>query len=292
MSISSMPILPKNFDINKLSFGEPKALSTGGKSVYVNYAGSKFLFQTPAQMKAPFGVSKWEGENGGPDKYDLQVSFDGVDARPPVRAMFDMLDSLDQHLIEYVTVPENSTKWWKGKKFPNVDVVKELYTPSIKYGKDKDTGEISTKFPPTFKMTLPHKDGKFNFTTYNAAREEVDLMELIDAGRTKGASVQAIVQLTSVWIVGPKFGLSWKVYQLMLSEPAQLTGCLFQRTEEDDDDDDDEEDGNGRAGGSKAGTRIKAEPVDVPTGQFGRMALLQDSDDEANGHVKGEPIYD
>ena len=64
---SSEIILPKSFDISKLSFSQPKQLTTGGKTIFVNYSGNQLLMQTP-DMKTPFGVSVWPGDNGGPDK--------------------------------------------------------------------------------------------------------------------------------------------------------------------------------------------------------------------------------
>jgi hypothetical protein len=222
-------ILPRDFDVARLVFDKCKTLNTGGKAIYVSYAGRPCIMQTP-EMKAPFGVSVWPGENGMPDKYSLDVSFDGLEQREPLRTFLAALSAIDRRMV--IEAMENSQPWFK-KRFPSVDVVNELYTTTVKVPKEKDTGEVSTRYQPTFKMSLPMKDGKFAFPVFGPDRSEIDLVEWVESGRSKGARVQAIVHLTSVWIVGTKFGLSWKVKQLKLSEQTRLSGYAFQKTEED-----------------------------------------------------------
>ena len=78
-------VLAKNFDITKLSFGQVKQQTTGGKTIFISYNGNPLYIQTP-EMKTPFGVSLWPGENGGPDKYSFDLSFDGMDSREPLKS--------------------------------------------------------------------------------------------------------------------------------------------------------------------------------------------------------------
>ena len=233
-------MLPKDFDLTKMAYGQVKQLNTGGKTIFISYGGNPLILQTP-EMKAPFGVSRWEGENGGPDKYNLDLSFDGAESREAVRVFMDVLKSIDRRLIK--DAMEAAPLWFK-KKFPSEDVVNELYTRTLRMYKDPETGEHTNKYPPTFKMQLPlDRNNKFAFPVYNGARSEVDLMDMITRNVTKGARVQAIVQLTGVWIVGSKFGLSWKTRVLKISEPPRLNGYAFKRTEEDGPEEEEADDG-------------------------------------------------
>jgi hypothetical protein len=50
----------------------------------------------------------------------------------------------------------------------------------------------------------------------------------------KGARVTAIIQLNSLWIVGGKFGLTWKVSQLRITMPQVSSGYAFVPLPEDD----------------------------------------------------------
>lgn len=228
--MSSEVVMPRNFDVRQIGIGQVKQLSTGGKAMYIGYAGQQqFCLQTPS-MKAPFGLSMWPSDNGGPDKYSIDLSFDGRESREALQVFYDALQAIDKRMV--LDAMENSQSWFK-KKYPSVDVVEALYTPTVKFAKDRATGEINTNFEPTFKMSLPFKDGRFQCPAFGSRREEIDLNEVLQSGRSKGARVQAIVQLCSVWIVGSKFGLTWKVRQLKIEEPVRLTGYAFKATEED-----------------------------------------------------------
>lgn len=223
-------ILPKNFDISKLSFGQPKQQATGAKTIFISYAGNQFHMQTP-EMKAPFGISVWPSDNGGPDKYNMDVSFDGLDSREALQVFFDAIKAVDKRMVS--DAMDNSQQWFK-KKYPSIDVVEALYSPSIRYSKDRETGEVNTRYAPTFKMSLPLKDGKFNFPAYGDRRSELDLFDIVQSGASKGARCRAIVQLSAIWIVGNKFGLMWKVRQLqLLTNSSSLNSWAFQKTEED-----------------------------------------------------------
>lgn len=181
----------------------------------------------------------WPGDNGGPDKYSLDVSFDGFESREPVRQLLDVVNAIDNHMIN--TAMENSQLWFK-KKYPSKEVVVELYTKSLRHSKDRETGETNTRFAPTLKMTLPMKDGRFMFPTYGDRRAELDLLDLVQTGSSKGARCRAIVHLSGVWIVGTKFGLSWKVKQLQVCMNSKsLDKWAFQKTEEDVSDEEPEE---------------------------------------------------
>lgn len=226
-------IKAKDFDANNISYGDVKVNpKTKGKSIYINYGGpgKSIILQTP-EMRCPFGINKWVGENGAPDKYDINLSFDGRNMEGPVKTFFDVLNSLDDKLVDDTTI--NAKKWF-GKPMPNREVVEALYSKTIRFSKDKDTGEINTKYEPTFKATLPIKDGKFDVTVWDYQRNELDINEIIESGSSRLAQVKLLVSLTGIWVVGTKFGLTWKVKQIIINRAPARIGreCAF--VEDDD----------------------------------------------------------
>jgi hypothetical protein len=259
-------IQPKDFVISRLSYGAPKQQNNGGKTIYISYADKQLLMQTPV-MTAPFGVSVWPSDNGGPDKYNLDVSFDGMDGKEPLRQFYAVLEAMDERVVN--DAMENSQLWFK-KRFPSKDVVLALYTATIKQHKDRETGEVTNQYAPKFKMSLPMRDGKFSFPVFDSKRASIDIFDVINSeGRGKGSRVQAIVMCSCVWIVGTKFGVTWKVRQLKLSEPAKLKGYAFVRTE-DDDEEEDEVAADAQAAGSGAPKPAAA----------ANCSLLESSDEE------------
>jgi hypothetical protein len=225
-------ILPENFQVDQITYGTPRTNDNGGKSIYLSLHKKPIVLQTP-EMFAPFGMQKWDNEKGI-TKYTLDLSFKGMDTRETVKTFFEKITELDDKLIDDGVT--NSFDWLK-KKGVSRDVVKELYTRMVRFPIDKTTGEISTKYPPTFKLTLPFRDGGFQCEVYDASRKQVELSSI----ETKSARVTAIIQCLGVWVAAGKFGCTWKVLQMRIAPPQAIKGYAFKEVREalDDIDEDD-----------------------------------------------------
>lgn len=262
-------IIPSDFDISKLTFGIPKQNTNNqGKTIYLQYNGSPLCIQTP-EMKSPFGVSVWPNENGGPDKYSIDMSFDGYEdpSNTEMKAFFDAVQKIDQSIVS--AVMDNSQSWFK-KKFPSIDVVNALYNECVRYSKDRETGEQSTRYAPTIKMQLPiNRDGSsFSFPTFKrgGGKTPIDLHDFIrNENNGKGCMFQAIVSLNSMWIVGSKFGCVWRVVQLRVRPNSTFSGFSFLKMAGDDDD--------------KCDNISNDDEDDVKTSNVNSSALLTSDDD-------------
>lgn len=210
-------LIPNEFDVSLVKYSTVRTLDNGGKVIYLSYNGAPLVLQTP-EMHAPFGLSKWDNDKGG-NKTTIDLSFKGKETRAVLAKFFDNFAKLDEKLV--VDGAENSVSWLKKKYAENV--VKEFYTPIVKYAKDKNTGEPTDKYPPTFKVTLPKKDGKYSFEVYNQDKQLVD----IDAVELKGGKVTSLIQCLGIWVAGQKYGLSWKVLQMKVVPQSKINGYSF-----------------------------------------------------------------
>jgi hypothetical protein len=231
-------ILPSNFDVSSVTYSAPRTLDNGGRSIYMNLNRAPIVLQTP-EMVVPYNVSNWNDDGKGPDKYTLDLSFKGKEGRENLSTFFEKMVALDKKLVQDGV--DNSMTWLK-KKYNSVDVVEALYSPLVKYAKDKTTGEITDKYPPTFKLKIPSSNGSFQCEAYDNKRKPVNLKELIDSGAFKGAKVTAIIQCQGIWVAGGKYGCSWKVLQMRVSPPQTIKGYAFKELEDDKVDDSDIED--------------------------------------------------
>jgi hypothetical protein len=213
-------ILPSALNVDAMTYGSVKTNDNGGKSIYVSLNSSPIIIQTP-EMFAPFGMSKWDNDKAGTVKYTMDLSFKDVANRPSLKTFFDKISEFDEKLINDGTV--NQFEWLK-KKGVSKDTIKELYTSMIKYPIDKVTGEISGKYPPTFKLSIPFRDNHFQCEVYNENREVIDINEI----ETKGAKVTAIIQCLGIWSAGGKYGCSWKCIQMKVRSPKAIKGFAFQ----------------------------------------------------------------
>lgn len=214
-SYTTSTITAESFDASKITFdAPPKVLSNNAKLVFLKYGGKPLEVQTPP-MKAPFGADTRPMENG--EKTTLAGSFENHDSRPPLHALFDMMNSMDNKIVS--AAMENQSAWWHPKKFFNEEVARAIYTPIVRYGKDKESGEVSMRYAPTMRMALKRNEGKWAFDVVDSDMNDISdkFKELVDAGCTRGAMFQAVIRATGIWISGSGFGVSWKVVSLRMN---------------------------------------------------------------------------
>ena len=219
-------------DIDNVSVSEPKTNSNGGKSIYLNYKDHPFIVQTP-KMSLPYNMSVYD--KGEYPKYSLEVSFrDMEDYR--VKGFYESFEKLEELIVKAGV--KNSMAWFKKKK-AHKEVILALFSPNIRLSKDRETGELDGKYPPTMRFKLPVRDEKPGFDIYDFDGKEVErpLEELF----VKGAQIKALIRCSGIWIVGGKFGCSWTVSQIMVDAPATIESYAFI----DDSDGEEEEDSDG-----------------------------------------------
>lgn len=212
--------LPNTFDVSKVTVTAPKINEkTGGKSAYLNYNGERLVMQTATQMVLPFGLGVFD-KNGTPE-YSIEVSFRGMSERADLNQYHDSLAALDQHMLKLGV--KNSKLWFKAEQ--NEQVIRAFYTPTLKLSKDKEGNPLP--YPPTVKAKLRRMNGDFeakffdeNGTPYRGVPVE-DLL-------VKGATVTGLLECTGVWFAGGRFGLSWKVKQMIIHHlPQKMKDFAF-----------------------------------------------------------------
>jgi hypothetical protein len=164
-------ILAKNIDVNKIAFSDLKTSDSGTKSVYLTYNGKPLYAQTP-EMACVYGLSNWNKDGKGVDKYSIDLSFQDWERNQSLHKFMDVLKAMNEKFINEAMV--KGPEWFR-KKFSSPDVVEAIYTPLIKYPKDKETGEVIDKYPPTFRLNIPYHDGKVTCPVYDADRNLIDL---------------------------------------------------------------------------------------------------------------------
>ena len=99
-------LLPKNLNVDNIKYSEPKVMKSGAKSVYVNYASSKIFIQTPL-LNIPYGANdnqKWIKDDpkrkDEPPKYDITVSFKGIDENHKIKQIKDKRKKKEKKNIE------------------------------------------------------------------------------------------------------------------------------------------------------------------------------------------------
>jgi hypothetical protein len=219
--MSSSIVVPASFSASKVTVSQLKLLESGGKQAYVNYDGRPLLMQV-GSLETPFGLSVYD--KATPPKYTVDLKLAGYDDatnNPKTAAVYNAMAALDEYIIQQAV--KNSRQWFKADM--NIDMARMLYTPSVRFAKDAD-GNVKP-YPPTLKIQLRQRDGKFETAVYDSDKRPLTDIPLEDV-LVKKAFLTALIQCTGVWIAGGKFGLSWKAVQIRADKiPDSIRGFAF-----------------------------------------------------------------
>ena len=218
----SSPVAPSAFKTSNVTFSAVKMLESGGKQAYLNYNGGPLLMQV-GSLETPFGMSVFDKVQ--PPKYSVELNLRGYDdaaSSPNVVAIYDALSRLDEFMVDQGV--KNSKAWFK-KDTVSKELISELYTPSMRFA--KDSSGARKPYPPTMKIQLRKRDGKFEVDIYDAALNSMKGTPIEDI-LVKRAQLTVLMKCTGVWFAGGKFGLSWKAEQIRADKvPASIRGPAF-----------------------------------------------------------------
>jgi len=227
----------KNFDRNGLRFGKPSDYQTGGGStVPITYADprtgteGKITMQTP-RMTAPFGVSSFKGK-GVEDRasVSMSLSFKGQEQDARIQKFYEFFEDLDAVVLEAACT--NRTTWFKkthNKKTkqlepPTNEMIAAMWTDSIKMPTKEEYKECA----PTVKSKVPVRYDQIMTQFYDNNKELIASNDV-----PKGGEVVCLWDLTGVWQVQGRFGLSWSCVQVKSYGGGVPQGYAM-RTESDD----------------------------------------------------------
>lgn len=219
--MSSSIVAPASFSTSKLTFSLLRLLESGGKQAYLNYDGRPLVMQV-GSLETPFGLSVFDKTT--PPKYTVDLKLAGYDDpsnSPKTATIYNAMNSLDEFMIQQAV--KNGKAWFKADINP--DMARMLYTPTIRFAKDAD-GNVKP-YPPTLKVQLRQRDGKFETAIYDDKKRPLTDVPLEDV-LVKKAFLTVLIQCTGVWFAGGKFGLSWKAIQIRADKvPDSIRGFAF-----------------------------------------------------------------
>ena len=207
------------FTPTSIGFSKLRKNKNGGKTVYLNNGDNKKLYLQLPFLRSPYGLSAFTDEGTGRTTYSLDLSFDPDNTEAmELHAKFKELDDI------IVNTVANNSKEWLGKEF-NVAVLREaLYKPMVRPNKEP--------YPSTLKLKIATKpDGSFIPEAYNMKKEPTSLDTI-----EKGQKVMSIVDVSSIWFIDNKFGVTIRLQQVLIEQSTRLPSFAFQGVEVDEED--------------------------------------------------------
>jgi hypothetical protein len=125
-----------------------------------------------------------------------------------------------------------NSKDWFGKQHNSPEVIDALFTPMLKYSKDKLTGNPDLTKAPTLRVKIPQWEGVWKCLICDEDGEKLFPGEATKTPLDfvkKGTHVAVIAQCGGIWFANGKFGVTWKLAQAVVQRPkgSLLDECLI-----------------------------------------------------------------
>ena len=183
------------------------------KKIVLSTKEGKPLRITTPRMYMPFGISGFTPEVGQ-TKYNIDFSMKGYDENDNyVKKFYDTLRAIEDKIIENVA---SQSEIIFGKAMTK-DELASSFNSNIKESADREP-----KFRVKVDTTI---DGDIKASVCDP--EKNVLNDSAENGLYARNTGLAIVELNSVYFLNRKFGITWKLYNLMVFEPQRLKGFQF-----------------------------------------------------------------
>jgi hypothetical protein len=221
-----------------MKYTKPKVNSVGGRSVGIVNSKTSTVLNLSSPLMLTWGVQDFTDEKTGKVTYDLALQFpnDGFET-PATKKFLANIAAFEKRIKEDAIT--NSKEWFSKPKMTS-DAVDALWTPILKYPKNKDTLEADTTRAPTLKVKLPFWDGAWK----ELELYDVDMQPIFpDASNpslspkdliAKGSHIAVSIQCGGIWFANGKFGVTWKLFQAIVKPKMSLKGRCHIRLDEEE----------------------------------------------------------
>jgi hypothetical protein len=222
---------------NDVKYTKPKINKSGGKSVGIlnSHNNKQLLLSTPIILT--WGVNEFVDEQNGKKSYNMALQFPNDSYATEqntkfLEAMKGFETKLKQDALKY-------SKEWLNKTKTSAEVVDALFTPMLKYPKDKNTGEFDYTRAPSLNVKFGYWNDEFDCEVYD--REQKQLFPANDPTKTnlmalipKSSNVAVILKCGGLWFANGKFGCTWKLVQAVVKQRESYKGkCLINLSGDD-----------------------------------------------------------
>jgi hypothetical protein len=210
-----------DFDVSKVHFSPSKSNSSGrGRHVPINYGDPAIqpVLQTP-KMFLPFGVDRYQPDDGSSPKYSLTLSFKGMQENEKLKHFYETLKQLDQKLLQHAV--DHQSDWWPGVTGKSIDVMEMVCSGFVRKNKNSSYADFA-------KVKIDHRDNRCLASFFDHQQNVMDLSSV-----QPKSTVLALVELGPVWLTGSTATASLKLVQAQIFPPAGITGFAIVHEEDD-----------------------------------------------------------
>ena len=209
-----------------LTFTKAKINANGRKQVGILNTKSKKGVYLSTPLMLTWGVNEFVDDKTGTKSYDMALQFPNDEYNnPECVAFLKNMQTLEQRIKNDAIT---NCKDWLNKTKTSADAVDALWTPMLRYPKDKETGDFDYSRAPTLKVKINFWEGEYKNTEIYDDNQValfpndngIVPLELI----TKGSHVATILSCGGIWVANGKFGVTWRLFQAVVKPRVTLAG--------------------------------------------------------------------
>ena len=215
----------RNFTNDLIAYNAPILNKSGGKSINIYNRDCRKALCITTPLMLTWGISDYEGN----ERYEMALQFPSEDYRDDktnkfLQVMADFENKIKEDALK-------NSKEWFGKQHKSMDVLEALWTPMLKYMKNKETGEPDKTKAPSLRVKVPCYDGVWKPNIFNLEHQKV--FPTNDATLTpmdfihKGDQISTVIQCGGIWYANGKFGVTWRLLQAV-AQPKIDTNSVCQ----------------------------------------------------------------
>jgi hypothetical protein len=213
-------------------YTSPKATDQGAKSVNILNKPTKSILRVLTPLMLTWGAGEFVNKEGvGDGKFSLGLQFPSQEyTNPDIEAFLKNMKALEDKIKADALL---YSKEWFGKVHKSAEVVEALWSPMLKYTRNKLSGEPDFNKPPSLRVKVPFWEGVWKCEIYdeddnklfpNLQNPSVTPLDFLQ----KGVNVACLLQCGGLWFANGKFGVTWKLVQAIGQKPrASLSGQCF-----------------------------------------------------------------
>ena len=210
------------------SYTKPKVNASGGKSIGIINTGTMKGLYMSTPLMLTWGVNSFTDEKTGNTTYDMSLQFPKEEYNTPKVEKF--LDNMRAFETKLKADAITNSKDWMNKAKMSAEVVDALWTPMLKYPKDKESGEFDYERPPTLRVKMQLYDGVWKCELYDMEHQQIfpnDQGLLPTDLIAKATNVATVIQCGGLWFANGKFGVTWRFVQAVVKPRQSLAGKCY-----------------------------------------------------------------
>jgi len=208
-------------------YSKPKVDTRGGKSVGILNASANTATYISTPLMLTWGVNKFVDDKSGKISYDMALQFPSEEyAKEDTTNFMNNMMAFENKIKTDAIL---NAKEWFGKAKMSEDAIDALWTPMLRYPKDKNTLEPDLTRSPTLKVKIPYWEGDWKTELYDVEQNPIfpdpDNSNITPEDLiSKGSHVALVLLCGGIWFANGKFGCTWKLFQGVVKPKATMRG--------------------------------------------------------------------